>query len=812
MKKLLILSLILQAAFCFGQNKHLVFRDKAVSSLLNWWESGMPEDKIDKLSHEPAHQIMEKLYHRNGNDTTSFAAALTSFQTKGVNSNEGYGIQNAFSKRKELKQLLVEIEKAQFLDSLFVRVLNFFPKGFQPSAQYEVFLTFTGWEYGDAMQFTYRMDQNDIRLVSDGTPAIILNLTQIHNSYGNTLEERMSTLSDVLAHEVFHAMLEDYSSNNWKQQDNPKLGETFNHYILNEGIAHYISEQKEFHLNYPSDDFREKEKRSFQLYQKKAPLIWDEQLGKEERIDIFRSGLSGKFWEKFIAITGMFMAYHIEQELGLKKLQECVKYGPNYFLLSYLSTEKAKEEGFSIPTANDFQAELQLQVRDYFRKGRIRNGQKILKQLLQFDAANSESHYLYAEAALLKAEPDFWKHKEFVQKYGTREQQVVLETKFDLFLGTGQKEEMISQSLQEFSQNHELQLCKWLNELEKGNWKKCYKRLEQIDHCLFSFQPYKALYYNSCVENKKLAKSIRQKCTKNTNYTINSKFVPLLDLPDKKFLSQSESIELPFAWYGPYLGVELQGKDGTVCKLELDTGTGYDLITLHTLEKGEKLAGKDTICIKNGIQYNSMDQAEDMHYKLANYLQPACSNVTTGYFKGSIHGCDGCISPTAFRPYAMHIDPIREKIYLRSPKNMKRLRKREKGNYFSVPYVERGGWIFIPCKINGQEVLMLVETGSGNVNLNNYSLKKAGLKSYKETIQWKGKDYPVDKVDFTLELGEMKYEVEGGITNDWVMANLNYGLASAGDLGPDFFRHFPFIIDPYKKELIIFRENNELIK
>lgn len=43
----------------------------------------------------------------------------------------------------------------------------------------------------------------------------------------------------------------------------------------------------------------------------------------------------------------------------------------------------------------------------------------------------------------------------------------------------------------------------------------------------------------------------------------------------------------------------------------------------------------------------------------------------------------------------------------------------------------------------------------------------------------------------------------GGMISSFVMGNTYYGLASAGDIGPDFLRNYAFTIDPFKGHFII---------
>ena len=96
-------------------------------------------------------------------------------------------------------------------------------------------------------------------------------------------------------------------------------------------------------------------------------------------------------------------------------------------------------------------------------------------------------------------------------------------------------------------------------------------------------------------------------------------------------------------------------------------------------------------------------------------------------------------------------------------------RKIEKEGY--CEYIVRNGWVFIPCKINGTEVFMQIETGSRDVNFNTLALNVLGLENYASSIEWRGQEFPIDKVDCILEIGKISYEVKGGHVTDKVYAN-----------------------------------------
>jgi hypothetical protein len=62
----------------------------------------------------------------------------------------------------------------------------------------------------------------------------------------------------------------------------------------------------------------------------------------KERAAALDAGLSGKYWDKYVCIAGMFMAYHIGRRCGTKGLRECVKRGPRYFIGKYSGLSRSE--------------------------------------------------------------------------------------------------------------------------------------------------------------------------------------------------------------------------------------------------------------------------------------------------------------------------------------------------------------------------------------------------------------------------------------------------------------------------------------
>jgi hypothetical protein len=139
-----------------------------------------------------------------------------------------------------------------------------------------------------------------------------------------------------MSHESFHALLADYIKPNWTSWDNENISNDALFLMMNEGMAHYISDGKLLRDAYNKDDkLKQKEKEAFGLLSDSAKVIFNTGIKDEERNNALNSGLFGKYWKKYICISGLFMAYHIEEHDGAQGLSDCVKNGPLYFIKKY---------------------------------------------------------------------------------------------------------------------------------------------------------------------------------------------------------------------------------------------------------------------------------------------------------------------------------------------------------------------------------------------------------------------------------------------------------------------------------------------
>lgn len=428
-----------------------------------------------------------------------------------------------------------------------------------------------------------------------------------------------------------------------------------------------------------------------------------------------------------------------------------------------------------------------------------------LDTVLMSDPQSVQANYMKAEILLLSGSQTYKKYMGRLEQMNYTEGCTVLRIKEAVFTGKSEASEMLAKGLSSYPGNGELKYLEWLIDLDRnGIEDRAWEAGRLSEGIIVKPLPLIALYGYARDRDPALALKYLDSLDAMSVTTFQSRDRPLLELLAAlpKASGVRGEIELEYAECGAGMGFYMYDTRGNKIKMELDTGSGSSLFTIHNDSVGEVLDGRDLLSITDGIWYNYMEKPADIHYKTVDFSNPAINNIIAGYFDSSFSKADGCYSPFSLGACAITLDPVNGKAWIRDSLALDRYLSGLAG-YTGVEYILRNGWIYIPCKINGKEVLMMVETGSRDVNLNKISVPLVGVEPYQGSIKWRGADYPVTMADFILEVGEISYEVKSGLVSDFVLGNKYTGLASAGDIGPDFFRNFIFTIDPFSKRLII---------
>ncbi|SDB86144.1 DUF5700 domain-containing putative Zn-dependent protease [Williamwhitmania taraxaci] len=352
------ISLILLLMLSMGGNAQprLILHTEAVDSMMVWFGRGNPHYSVENLCTLPAHQLAGEALLSNIPDAMSLRAALLSFNPRDTIAGAQYVLPLAYKQRDSIAAFMKAINSRGFSTEVYNRIGSYFPAGYTSPRSYEVYFTTVGWEWGDAMCISYTINNGKYSMAESGTPTVLFNVTNVCITYGNTLRERLTTFSNVLSHELFHAQLEDFRKTHWQDIEGDSITYEALLIILNEGVAHFVADGEFIGKQYPSREFiRNNEIMAFAFMASKAAIFFDKNRPHEERLTAIKEGTYGKYWSKYMCITGLFMAYHIEQLEGREALQDCVKQGPVSFVRRYMALT---EHNASLPKLPGLFAEI----------------------------------------------------------------------------------------------------------------------------------------------------------------------------------------------------------------------------------------------------------------------------------------------------------------------------------------------------------------------------------------------------------------------------------------------------------------------
>jgi len=442
------------------------------------------------------------------------------------------------------------------------------------------------------------------------------------------------------------------------------------------------------------------------------------------------------------------------------------------------------------------------------------NYRKALKEIELYqnqDSTCEKSIYLQGLLRLFYGDVKVLESIDKLEELNYKESSLALSLWYGCFLGDAENRASVATNDSfVFADWHEIALLKWLILLDSGDYEKASSTVRDVSAMsCFSCLPYKALFHASWNHDYRDALQwldSLELCGGNMYESGYRQYLEQLIHSNQKG-EYNSGFELEYADCGPGMGIRLYDDNGLGIDVELDTGTGYNLFTLHNLNLGKEIVGDSVLLIKNGIWYNYMEEPEDLIFKMVSF-NGLPDSVLLGYFDSDFSKADGCFSPFAFKNYALMMDAPHQKAALLSKDQVNLINSNDQQKIV-VPYIVRNGWVFIPVTIEDKEVLMMIETGSRDVNLNLLSVRHLGIQPYNSTVKWRGNDYPVEKIDFEMTIGCKTFNINGGFVSDFVLGNHYTGLGCAGDIGPGFLKNFCFIIDVFNQNLILFLKDDK---
>jgi hypothetical protein len=422
------------------------------------------------------------------------------------------------------------------------------------------------------------------------------------------------------------------------------------------------------------------------------------------------------------------------------------------------------------------------------------------------DSQSTEALYLKGECCLMYGSATIHKVIDQLRTLGNTTGADILRLKLLLFLGDSRFENELARCRSRYPDSPEVRLAAWLHSLDQTGAPPDPAEVSELaEQITMSAVPYQAAYTAASDRTDREALSF---LTSYLPYAVSyfhrhkQKLETRLAL-DPQF-TITGAVTLEYAQCGAQAGMYLVDTDGNKIKISLDTGTGGRLFTVHHRDVGDRLHGDTMLVLEDGIQYNYMDAPADVVIKGVDFAQPSMTSFPVEYFDGGFSIADGCFSPFALRDVAIVMDPVNQRVTLRdSAAFVAWVDSLPAGAFADLPVILRDSWPYIPIEVNGYRTLMMVETGSRDVNFNEIAVEEYGLVPYDSAIIWRGEEYPTNMVDVTIRVGHYEYEVQGGHVTDWALGNHAYGLAAAGDIGPDFMNRFVYSFDPWRRRLIL---------
>lgn len=440
--------------------------------------------------------------------------------------------------------------------------------------------------------------------------------------------------------------------------------------------------------------------------------------------------------------------------------------------------------------------------------GKLRAGWKLVKEVLDTDSMNIDALRLRGECSVAYGSSSVYDAIDKLRKLGDDYFVDLLRLKVLLFLGDSRFPDSLAHFQAMYADSAEVKVLAWLYRLDKERVLPDTAEIAAIaEGIVMKSAPYRAsyviaadhtdadglaylelLYSHASTRLGKDLERLRARRTLNTRIAVNG------------------ASSLEYADCDIEMGMYLVDASGNKIKMAFDTGSGSRLFTIHHRDVGDRLDGDTVLVIEDGIQYNYMKEPADIVMKAVDFSNPPMTEFPVEYFEGGFQSADGCFSPFALPDIAITIDPINKKVTLRDHDAYRTWRDSlTEGTFADLPVTLRDGWPFVPITVNGYTTLMMVETGSRDVNFNEIAAREYGLKPYDSVLIWNEKEYPTKMVDATINVGGFDYEVKGGLVTDWALGNHAYGLADAGDLGPKFMRNFIFTFDPWNSRLILIK-------
>jgi hypothetical protein len=266
---------------------------------------------------------------------------LDSLKSHEIIYDDVFRLEEARKNVDQIKALLQIIKKENFSRRVSATVEQIFPQNARIDANIPLYFVAFGSGNVDAYvrRIVWHGDNPEFVGENQGELTIVVNLARAIN-YPGSPPAKFITLLDVVAHEVFHAAFGVYKDRSeiWKNYaaTHRKPIDALLDLTQNEGIAYYLSLAEAGKGRLPQDWFA-RTRAVFETFNKNAAELQSDTITSRRTAELIRTANMSGYWDSYGAMTGMFIAREIDNDLGRAALIETIEKGPADFFNKYLT-------------------------------------------------------------------------------------------------------------------------------------------------------------------------------------------------------------------------------------------------------------------------------------------------------------------------------------------------------------------------------------------------------------------------------------------------------------------------------------------
>jgi hypothetical protein len=165
------------------------------------------------------------------------------------------------------------------------------------------------------------------------------------------LEKAVQALLPIMQHELWHMAFIEHQKVHWPvdYRNSQDPAEAFLFRMLNEGVGHYYSIYNRLYPKVSYQDFSSRSQKIFFSLESKYQLYADEEDLKIREQILWSSHAQVPFWEKWGAIPGALVIYHLEQTIGAQGIKKLINSEPFSVFLAYDEQSKLHKDWPRLP-------------------------------------------------------------------------------------------------------------------------------------------------------------------------------------------------------------------------------------------------------------------------------------------------------------------------------------------------------------------------------------------------------------------------------------------------------------------------------